>query len=225
MKTESTHSIGEIGHCTHARFPVSIIMSALLKSTQDAVASKTPEALVIGTHTKIPLLGEGLLQSEYPHALRKSVVDSPPEVLDRLRVMVHHLYRRFTVVVAAFELHHFHGQALEDALNLLQMLSRGTVVIGDYTLGGTDAESMREGLQSRSEVLQQEIYGGYREWFQSHNVFTPRSFAASMNIPAWKSFHTFSFPGQTKMVAVGSGTMDEGTMQGIVHNANLGTMY
>ncbi len=199
--------------------PASSTLFDLSLRTQDLLEEKHPQSLIIGTHPKIPLVGDGLLSSSrFEEAGRTRIVDSPKEVLERLRMLVHQHYRRYACVMAAFEFHHFKGRDLSDFTELLQMLSHGTVIMADYTLAGIHSEVARQETQSRVEVIQQGIYGGFEKWFNDHTVFSTQGFLDTAKDADWKSFTGFTMPNH-KTGAIASSSLSQAELTLITNEA------
>ncbi len=192
----------------------------LSAATGQFLGSKDNEALLIGTHTKIPFAGDAMLSERFPYESRERIVDSPINVRDRLRMHVHQNLRRYALVIAAFELHHFDRRDMQDVLELMQMLSHGAVIAGDYAFRRESPESMEPHTKSALELRQRQLYGSYDAWFNSHAVFTPHELDEDIRKPGWKSVESFEFANR-QVGAIGSMTLHPSDLQTIVTSASL----
>ncbi len=163
--------------------------------TGEALDERNPESLIIGTHPHIPLVGEGCLSRlKFPKSTRTRIVDLPSTVLEKLELLLTENRNRFACVIAAFEAHHFHGDALKQLVEMLSELSHGVVLVSDYAYQGCALNDLREISQSKNEQKQQQIYGGYESWARDHAVFSNEGFAHAMSEADWTSLQNFSFP-------------------------------
>lgn len=182
------------------------------------------ESLLIGTHTNIPFAGSAMLSERFSENHREIVVDSPKDVLARLRILAQHNVQQFACVIAAFELHHFDRRDMQDVLELAQLLSHGVVLTGDYAYRGLAPETVQPHAQSGMERLQQKIYGSYDAWFKSHAIFRPDDLDEEIREPGWKSIETFRFA-NNQVGAIGSMTMSSADLQTIVTSASLDSAH
>lgn len=179
----------------HTTKAISSVLFDLASRTQELLGDQSPRSLIIGTHPDIPLTGDGMLSSlTFKEQNRTRIVDTPLDVLDRLRHLVTQNYRRYACVMAAFETHHFEPRFREDLMDLLEKLSHGTVIMADYSLAGVDTERAYRETQSTVEIKQQKISGGFEKWLPSHAVFTPHSFLETARQADWSSFQGFTVP-------------------------------
>lgn len=192
----------------------------LSAATGKFLGSKDNEALLIGTHTKIPFAGDAMLSERFPYESRERIVDSPINVRDRLRMHVHQNLRRYALVIAAFELHHFEQRDVQDLLELAKLLSHGVVLTGDYAYRGLDPTAMFPHAQAATERLQHKFYGSYDKWFKSHAVFRPGDLDADIRDQDWTSIETFQFA-NSQVGAIGSPTLDDLELSRIVTSASL----
>lgn len=179
------------------------------------------ESLLIGTHTNIPFAGDVMLSERFLQNERERIVDTPKDVLARLRMLVQNNVRRFACVIAAFELHHFETRDMQDLLELAHLLSHGIVLTGDYAYRGLDPAAVFPHAQAATERLQHRLYGSYDNWFRSHAVFRPGDLDADIREQNWKSIQTFQFA-NNQVGAIGSMTLDEEDLGHIVTSASLG---
>ena len=217
MTTERNYQTNDVPRKDPVRSdsPPSITLFDLASKTYDVLGERHPRSLIVGTHPDIPLVGDGMLPStKFQETDRTRIVDTPLEVLDRLRTLAHQNYRSFACVMAAFEFHHFRGRDRKDFIDLLQMMSHGTVIMADYSLSGVNKELVRKQATSRVEVIQQEIYRGFEPWLADHAVFTPESFLVSVGDSDWASSQGFTMP-QNKVGMIASPTMSEHELEQI----------
>ena len=192
---------------------VSSVLFDLASRTQELLGDGNPTSLIIGTHPHIPLTGDGMLSSlTFKERDRTRIVDTPMDVLDRLRHLVTKNYRKYACVMAAFETHHFEPRYREDLMDVLEKLSHGTVIMADYSLAGVDKERAHRVTQSSVEMKQQEISGGFDRWLPSHAVFTPKSFLETARQADWSSFQGFTVP-HHKVGMIASATLSPGELQ------------
>ncbi len=188
-------------------------------AARKALDEKNPKTLLIGTHPSLRHIGDGLLPKTYfPSNDREFVIDKEPqEVLNRLETLVHQNYKKYSCVMAAFELHHFHGKDLKNVLELLGMLSHGFLLAGDYALQGKTLEYAETTVQSPPEQRQQSLCGGLKNWFPSHAVFTEQSFVDSIK-PNFHATRGFTLRG-AKIGVIASNDFHQKEIDSICQNA------
>ncbi len=196
-------------------YDISYAFYDLSVKTGEALDERNPESLIIGTHPHIPLVGEGYLaRSKFPHAARTRIVDFPSTVLEKLELLLAENRSRYACVIAAFEAHHFHGDALKQLVEMLSELSHGVVLVSDYAYQGCALDDLRDISQSRNEQTQQKIYGGYESWVKDHAVFSNEGFAHTMSQADWTSLQNFSFP-KRRVGMIASPTLAEHELEKI----------
>ena len=152
-----------------------------------------PKTLIIGTHpTMKDAIGKRMLRSsEFSESEMEEVIGSSADVRDRLEAMIHSHYRQYAIVIAAYESHHFDPVDRDEILNLMEMLSHGTVIVTDFALAMASEEEAFEMAHRKIDKGQLSLFGGERPSLSSDRVYTPGSFFDQMNEPAWHSASKF----------------------------------
>lgn len=165
----------------------------LANGTKRLLGETNPKALIIGTHPMMDYnVGNLLLWNEnFKRENRTTVVDTPENVLDHLRLLAHQYYRRFDLALAAYDTHHFNPEQLQDVMALLQMLTHGSAVIMDYAIAGEEHQKVLHMAARKIDRKVLQKTGGPEGWMRSHGVFTQRSFRQAMKGPGWKSAEHF----------------------------------
>jgi hypothetical protein len=176
-----------------ARHIPSDIPQRLANGTKRLLGEERPRALTIGTHPTMDYnVGNLLLWDEsFPREIRESIVDSPSEVLERLRELARTQYKQFDVVLAAYDTHHFNSEQLADVLELTQILSRGSVVAMDYAIADVPHDEAIDVAQRKIDRKVLRTLGGPEAWVRSHRIFSEQSFHDAMQKPGWKSAQKF----------------------------------
>jgi hypothetical protein len=189
---------GEIPFRQTREFPT-VHMNWMADATLDVLGKKRGEILIVGTHPQLnsskAFVGDTLASiTRFPEQFRTHVVDEPSLTLFHLKRMVRDNLKRFPVVLAAFEAHHYHDTEVADFFHLLSELSHGTVMIADYTLAGMNGDEVKGSLQSRVESILQGFYGTYERWFRAHIGFSAQSLQKDISDSAdWTSGEGFIY--------------------------------
>ncbi len=206
--------------------PPTYHLSCLAQNTLDVLGLQRGEALIVGTHPVLnqdkAKVGDELLdQRRFPAEKRTHIVGQPQQTLQQLRELVRHNFKRFPLVISAFESHHFQGPDVEEFFNIVGDLSYGTVIAADYTLAGLSSDAMKDRLDSRIERMLQACYGSYEAWFHAHASFTAQSFVHSVERSAdWISDHAFLY-GKSKAGVLVSQDISQPEMELIKKHADI----
>lgn len=191
----------------------------LANETMKITGDRNPRTLIIGTHPTMEYnVGDVLLWNTEKLRSRDIVIDEPANVVDRLRMMVHQQYRQYSFVLAAYETHHFNPDQLHDALELLRMMSHGSVVVMDYAIDREPKDKVLDMARRKIDADMLKRVGGVDAWVQGHSVYTPTSFANAMEEADWSSMAHFSLP-EFGVGFVGSSEFSDDEMQSLAHEA------
>jgi hypothetical protein len=205
-----------------ARHIPSDVPQRLANGTKKILDEDHPRALTIGTHTRMDYnVGNILLWNEnFPRELRTSIVDTPQEVLIRLRDLAREKYKQFDIVLSAYETHHFSPEQLDDVIELSQRLSRGSVIAMDYAIADAPyAEAVDLARRKIDQKILRAI-GGPEGWVQSHSVFSEKSFHDAMEKPEWRSAQKFRLQ-NFGAGFIGSTELSQAEMNALTTNALL----
>lgn len=166
----------------------------IASETRKTLGGGTLEALVIGTHPYMgPAVGERLIRSAAFPERCTTIIDTPQQVIERLRQLIHVRYREFDIIIAAFELHHVDSRDFRECMELLQWLCHGTVLVTDFAVKDAPANAVVDMARRKIDRDQLRLNQGPGGWHNNHKIFTEASFYASMD-GDWKSENRFRLP-------------------------------